>query len=226
MLSVGDRIREVRKKLRVNQDGLASILGCTDGKIKGLEQGKTQSIKLKDIDLLSQKYGFNPEWLENGIGDMMIDKGDTLLRDISITEALLSASIAIPYYKDINASAGYGCENIEHKAEYIKLTEDMIPLSANTKELDAIKVSGNSMHPTIEDEDVIFIDKSDTTPQDGKIYVVYLCEEVYVKRIFIDPVTKKISLKSDNKIFPTFQADCEDFKIIGRVVANMQIQKL
>jgi len=226
MLSVGDRIREVRKKLRVNQDGLAKILGCTDGKIKGLEQGKTSAIKPKDIDILSLKYGFNPEWLDSGIGEMMIDKGELLLKEISITEALLSSSIAIPYYKDINASAGHGCLNGECKAEYIKLSADMLPGSVNIKELDAIRVSGNSMTPTIQDEDIIFVDKSEAQAQNGKIFVVYLCDEVYVKRVFIDPVTKKLSLASDNPVFPTFAADCEDFKIIGRVVANMQISKL
>ncbi len=82
------------------------------------------------------------------------------------------------------------------------------------------------MSPTIEDEEILFVDKIDTNPKDGKIFVVLLCDEVYVKRLFIEPKTKEIFLQSDNPIFPKLKVDCEDFKIIGRVIANMSITKL
>jgi len=224
MNDLADRIRLVRKTLGVNQVELADIFGCTDGKIKAWEQGNTKHMKPRDILILTNKYGFNYEWLESGTGDMMQNTGDLLLHDISITSGLLNSGISIPYYKDINASAGYGCTNSDCKPTYITLAPSMIPSSS--KKIDAIKVAGNSMSPTIEDEEIIFVDKNDIQPIEGKIYVIYLCEEVYVKRLFIEPKSKAIFLKSDNPIFPQIDADCEDFKIIGRVIANMKISKL
>lgn len=220
MLLLEDRIRAVRKKLGVNQQGLADIIGSSDGKVKAWEQGNTLTIKSKDILLLSNKYGFNPEWLEYGTGDMMLDKGELLLADIARTEALLSDTIAIPYFTDVISTA----DGKPHDHSYIKLMQDFLP--KHSKELEAIRINGNSMDPTILDQDIIFVDKEEREPVNGKIYLVFLCDEVYIKRIFIEPVTKEILLKSDNPIFPQFKADCSDFKIIGRVIANMHITRL
>ena len=224
MEKLSDRIRFIRKKLGINQQELADILSCTDGKIKGWEQDKTKNIKLKDSTLLSERYGFSKEWIEDGVGEAIPNNGDLLLGDISAVSAMFSKTISIPYYKDINASAGYGCTNGDCKPIYINMAPDMLPTTS--KSIEAIRVVGNSMSGTIEDEDVIFIDKSDTDAVNGKIYVLFLCDEVYVKRIFIEPRDKSIILKSDNPLFPQLKADCEDFRIIGRVVANMQISKL
>ncbi|MCX6076023.1 MAG: hypothetical protein NTW78_03960 [Campylobacterales bacterium] len=225
MQDLSDRIKMVRKVIGVSQQGLADIIGCTDGKIKAWEQKTTLVMKPKDILVLVNKYGFNYEWLEDGTGDMLQVDGDITLKDIATITSMLNKSISIPYYKDIHASAGYGCTNGNCKPSYISLSPDMMP-NKSSDAMDAIRVTGNSMSPTIEDEDVIFIDKSDITPKDGKIFVVYLCDEVYVKRLFIEPKTKEIFLHSDNPLFPKMETDCEDFKIIGRVIANMQITKL
>ena len=217
MEKLADRIREVRKKLGVNQVELGAILGCTDGKIKSWEQGRIDNMKAKDALVLENRFGFSQAWLMDG-------QGDLLLKDISTVKNLLEDNLSIPFYKDINASAGYGCTNGECLSTNITISKDMLPSFSN--KIEAIRVSGNSMTPTIEDEDIIFIDKNQVEPVNGKIYVLFLCDEVYVKRIFIEPKSKEIILNSDNPIFPQIKADCEDFKIIGRVIANMQIAKL
>jgi len=41
-----------------------------------------------------------------------------------------------------------------------------------------------------------------------------------------DQSNKSLILKSDNPHYPQFTITCEDFKIIGRVIANMSIQNL
>lgn len=224
MEKLADRIRYVRKKLGMNQQELADVFGSTDGKIKGWEQEKTDSMKAKDALLLQNKFGFNQEWLMDGTGEKMLKRDELLLDDIQTTVNLLDKNIVIPFYRDINASAGHGCTNEECKGTNITISKDMLPSFSN--KMEAIRVSGNSMTPTIEDEDIIFIDKNETEAINGKIYVLFLCDEVYVKRVFIEPKSKEIILNSDNPIFPQIKADCEDFRIIGRVVANMQIRKL
>ena len=224
MKTLSERIKLIRKITGLTQEQLATLLGCTDGKVKAWEHGKTLTMKRNDINTLSNEYGFNHDWLEHGEGDMMINEGDLLLRDIAITASFLNDGISFQYYKDIHASAGFGCSNGDCKPKYITLASNMI--QTISKDVDAIKVDGNSMMPTIEDEDIIFVDKNDTDPVNGKIYVIYLCEEVYVKRLFIEPKDKSIFLKSDNPLFPQINPDCSDFKIIGRVIANMKISKL
>ncbi|MDQ7067760.1 MAG: S24 family peptidase [Sulfurimonas sp.] len=225
MTDLKDRVKLVRKKLGLNnQQGLADILKCNVGKIKGIEQGATKSLKRTDIILLSENYGFSDDWLESGTGPMFINENEELLKNVQQISNMLDNNITIPFYSEINASAGHGCINGECEATNITISKDMLP-SFSTK-IEAIRVSGNSMTPTIEDEDIVFIDKNQTDPINGKIYVVYLCEEVYIKRLFIEPKTKDIILNSDNPIFPQLKADCEDFRIIGLVTANMHISKL
>jgi len=224
MQNLANRIKAVRKKLGINQQELADILGCSDGKVKGWEQGNTKTIKAKDSIILADKFGFSREWLEDGEGEMMQNKSNLLIDEINETVALLNSNTIIPYYKNIQASAGNGCTNSDCKSTNITLAKDMLPTLSD--KIEAIKVSGNSMHPTIDDDNVIFIDKNITTPQDGKIFVVFLCNEVYVKRIFIEPKTKEIILNSDNPLFPQLKADCDDFRIIGKVIATMKIDKL
>jgi len=224
MENLADRIKLLRKKFGVTQEQLADVLGCSDGKVKAWEQGNTKNIKPKDSLKLAKHFKVSKEWLEDGVGEMIRSESDLLLDDITQTAALLDNSISIPFYKDIQASAGHGCENGDCTPTNITISKDMLPTLSDS--IEAIRVTGNSMQPTINDEDVIFIDKNSTDVIDGKIYVVYLCEEVYVKRIFKQHKTKEILLKSDNDIYPDIMADCEDFRIIGKVIADMQIKKL
>jgi phage repressor protein C with HTH and peptisase S24 domain len=226
MDKLSDRIKLIRTKTGMSQEDLAEVLGCSDGKIKGFEQGRTKEIKPKDALLLQNLYGFSQEWIMTGTGSMMIDQDALLLKNIQATVNLLDNTMQIPFYEDISASAGYGCINGDCAAAtmHISISRDMVPSSS--RNIDAVKVRGSSMEQTLHDGDVIFVDKNDTTIHDGKIYVVYLCDEIYVKRAFIDPKSKEILLHSDNPLFPTVKVDCDDFRIIGRVISNMQIKKL
>lgn len=214
MRSLADRIKAVRKRLGMSQQELADVLGCSDGKIKGWEQGNTIKIKSRDSLFLTNKYGFNQEWLEDGKGEMMSIQGDF--------SHPFNEMFTIPYYKDID---NYSNDKEQKKSLDISIVKDMLSF-VYSNNLEAIRLTGNSMSPTIEDEDIIFIDKDDVKPCNGKIYLVLLCDEFYIKRVFIEPKSKEITLKSDNPVFPQLKADCEDFKIIGRVVADMKISKM
>ncbi|MBE0498596.1 MAG: LexA family transcriptional regulator [Campylobacterales bacterium] len=225
MSDLADRIREVRKVLGgISQKKLAEIVGCTDGKIKAWEQGTTPNIKPKDVFLLANKYGFNYDWLADGKGEMMQNKGDLLLRDISVTNALLHQNISIPYFKDINDYVfPHGVvNNTSHS--FISLPDEMV--AGYSSAIEAIHFAGNSMNPTIKDKDIILIDSSIIDPTDGDVFLLYLCEEVYVKRVFIDPKSKELTLCSDNPIFPKIKADCEDFKLVGKVVGKIEHTRL
>lgn len=80
-------------------------------------------------------------------------------------------------------------------------------------------VLGDSMQPLIQQGDTILVDQSDTQPQDGKIYVVGLDEELLVKRL------QKISggwlLVSQNPEFHPIKVSLgeqeNNFRIYGRV---------
>lgn len=224
-MNLSERIKKIRQTFGVTQEHLANVLGTSIGVPKGWEQGNTKKIKEKYSIKLANKFGINKDWIENGTGEMRINQYKNMLKDTAIISDVLNEyGKRIPYYEDIKASAGTGYVNEEFKTSYIQLADDILP--SKSKKIEAIRVHGDSMSGTISDGDIIFIDKNATTPANGKIYVVYLCDEVYVKRLFKDPNTKKLILKSDNPVYPQFEATCEDFKIIGQVIASMNIKEL
>ncbi|MEA2017795.1 MAG: LexA family transcriptional regulator [Campylobacterota bacterium] len=226
-MNLADRIKHIRDTFNLTQPQLSELAECTsEGVIKGIEQGKTATIKTKYSIPISNKLGINREWIERGIG-MMRNSHEEIINTMEIVESALNPNIiSIKYYEDIRASAGIGCINDECIPAYIQLIPTILPLSSKSNNIEAIKVYGDSMTGTIQDNDIIFIDKNKSQVLNGKIYVVYMCDEVYVKRIFKDPKTKSLILKSDNPIYPQFEVTCEDFKIIGQVIANMNIKEL
>ncbi len=85
-----------------------------------------------------------------------------------------------------------------------------------------VRVSGDSMEPTLAGGGIVMIDHRDKTPiSKSYIFAVRRGTEVAVKRVERDPENKAILLHSDNvdvptKVLPT--TELEDFEIIGRVV--------
>ncbi|WP_373070670.1 XRE family transcriptional regulator [Sulfurimonas sp.] len=222
MQSLADRIRAVRKKLGMSQQELADVLGCSDGKIKGWEQGNTMTIKPRDSLFLAKKYGFSQEWLEDGKGEIMLNTGDFSLKVKNLSDAPFNNSFSIPYYKDMEH---YNSDENSVNSIDISMAKDMLEL-ISSENIEAIRVTSNSMNPTIKEGDVIFIDKDDVKASNEKIYLVLLCDEIYLKRVFIEPKSKEIILNSDNLIFPQLKADCQDFRILGKVIAKMNISKV
>ncbi len=126
--------------------------------------------------------------------------------------------VAIPLYA-ATASAGAGsiAENddiIDHcrfKIEWIKKT-----LHANPRKLALVRITGDSMEPTLRTGDVIMINRELDDPSDGKIFVVNLGGQVVAKRVQVTG-RDKIDLISDNKLYPIVRLGPQS-RIIGRVV--------
>lgn len=183
---------------------------------------KGRKVPLNFIKEIANVYNASYDWILTGQETQNFN--DAFQSYDMDSQSLNKEILHIPFYEDIRASAGTGCINGDCKPTFIKLASKLLPV--NSANIEAIRVMGDSMVGTIDDGDVIFVDKNHLEPLNGKIYVVFMCDEVYVKRIFRDPNTQKLILKSDNPVYPQFEADCEDFKIIGKVIANMNIKEL
>ncbi len=92
-------------------------------------------------------------------------------------------------------------------------------LGSGPTALSAIKVTGDSMVPTLDDGDDILVDRGDASDRlrDG-IYVLRYDDAVNVKRIAVSP-RGGFDVISDNPAYPPW-ADCDPqrVEIIGRVV--------
>ena len=124
---------------------------------------------------------------------------------------------------DVGASAGPGAlaeserpvSSFAFDARWLKRL-----CAARPEDLSIIRVQGDSMVPALADGDEIMVDTSDAAARlrDG-IYVMRRDEELIVKRVAVNPATRRISVQSDNPAYPSWpECDAHAIAIVGRVV--------
>jgi len=80
----------------------------------------------------------------------------------------------------------------------------------------AFKISGNSMVPTFEDGEIIFVEKY-PNPINGAIMVVQIDENAYIKKVYLEK--DKLRLVSLNQDYDDILADGNNnIRIVGKVV--------
>ncbi|MGX2947384.1 helix-turn-helix domain-containing protein [Frederiksenia canicola] len=128
----------------------------------------------------------------------------------------------VPVY-DAKASAGFGAFNsdIYTPSDYIGLSKQWIDSRGLYRDsLAFIMAVGDSMYPTINDGDMLLINRNAKTPRDGKIYVIRAGDQLWVKRV--QGIINGIRLISDNKaIYDPVDVRFDeslDFEVLGQVV--------
>jgi len=122
----------------------------------------------------------------------------------------------------VGASAGAGA-NIDGEGVEAGFAFDarwLRRLGADTRALSIIAVEGDSMAPTLNDGDDIMVDGADTAARlrDG-IYVLRMEDALMVKRVARLPSAGRISVKSDNALYPSWpDLAAEAVMLVGRVV--------
>lgn len=71
-MELSDRLREARKHLGFSQTDFASQLGIKQGSYSDLERGRNKNISESIVLLLKLNFNLNPEWIHNGIGEMIL----------------------------------------------------------------------------------------------------------------------------------------------------------
>ena len=139
------------------------------------------------------------------------------------SEDIIEDLIYIPEYS-IKLSAGSGCEVIDETIiRHIPLLKSEIRL-LGLKEQDLVifTVDGDSMLPSLISGERVLIDTTQFNVIDNRIYAVCKDNNVWIKRLFIEPSTQKVFVTSDNKSYERFdyQAD-ETVKVIGLAVQTL-----
>ena len=171
---------------------------------------KTNSIPYDNIIQSVKDSDVNIEWLIYGLGEQKLVPKFKLGNEKSAP----FGEIAVRMFPDVSASAGYGCLNGD-QCEYETIYVDRNLLEkTSSKSIDAIKVHGDSMFPTMREGDMIFVDKLQHEIKNGKIFIIRMNEEVFVKRLYTYP--KGIIVKSDNPEYPQFEVQKKDIEIFER----------
>ena len=128
----------------------------------------------------------------------------------------------IRYYPEVSVSAGGGAYESDDSYESFEVPPYFINILGgkdNLKNIDAINVVGDSMEPTLNSDNIIFIDKTKTDVSRDGIYAFTTNHGLFVKRIQ-RRVDGQLDVISDNKDYPIQILEKQDINIVGKVVST------
>lgn len=197
--------------------------------LKKIRENKGLSvIKLAELSGLTRDNIYK---IENSQVNFTKNNIEALTKALNITPAELMGlsehrMIPIKYY-DISAAAGQGCFVDNENFEVISIDElQLIKMGiiSNYSNIAIINARGDSMLPTIKDNDLLFVDTSQKQIFNDTIYIISERNLLKVKRILMkSPTDKTITIKSDNQIsgeYPPYEIAIDGSKniVCGQVV--------
>lgn len=209
-MTIGQRLKEERERLGFTQPAFAELAGTT----------KKSQIDYEK-DLTQPKAGYLASIAKAGADVSYIVTGLAISREQKIH--LDEDFSLIPVHEDVLISAGHGsvlCAQ-NQPSTFMAFRNDWIRSRGFcVKDLKVFITRGDSMSPTIEDNEPILVDTAEKEPQDGHIYVIRSCDMTWVKRIQRQ-IDGSLLLISDNKLYPPMLIKLDestDVEVIGKVV--------
>ena len=196
----------IEKKLgmKPKDNVIAKYLGISSTNFANLKN--RNSIPYKEIIYFSAKYKVSTNWIFLGQQCCSLVEEEEKYYSLKVIER-------------INASCGGGGfedDNIEYS--YIKLNKETLEKLgySNNNGLEAIKVVGDSMYPTLKDKELILIDRNKNKYNSNSIFLVNTTNGLFVKRLKIHG--DKIDLISDNKEYSNLILCVDEVLILGKVL--------
>ena len=210
-MSVGERIKLLRKALGLNRKSFGNRIGRAYRTIQDWERGVNQPT-ISTVNRIARIFGVNPDWLLKGEGEMFLGKSNAkLIHDI----------IELPIIARVGA--GYPVEQGDvDVVGYIHVRASDIPKGAF-----AVEVNGDSMMPTLEDKDIViakeYVGNAFDIPNNKIVVVRNHDGELLIKRI--KKVNNYALLMSDNPAYEPILPS-EDYKVIGIATQLVKVVKL
>ncbi|MBU1341480.1 MAG: helix-turn-helix domain-containing protein [Proteobacteria bacterium] len=187
---------ELAKELDINRSGITHARN-------------NNKIPDKWIVKLYRKFGFNPKWIETGVGSAFLhtqSKSDVEFKYIPKVAARLSAG-----------TGSFECE--EKVTDYLSFQTKWLANKGSANSMVAMEVFGQSMEPVIKEGDTVLIDQSQKNILAGAIYALGVEDTILVKRLEKHP--DKLVLCSDNKDYePIYimREETDKVRILGKVI--------
>jgi len=208
---LGAKFKHVRTKKLLTQQEFAKALGISAGFVSEIEQGN----KLPGSEVLSslkKTFGTSIDWLfteEDDFGDSIVKEDEAQYENDFV---LISQMRGL-----ISAGGGLVPDNVIEMR--IAFRKDWIQHRGDPKNMSLIRVSGDSMEPTLFSGDLVLVDhgRNYIDPQGG-IYAVAIDHQIMIKRIQILLSTGKVIIISDNGKYQPIEIDPSQIKINGKII--------
>ena len=124
-------------------------------------------------------------------------------------------TLMVVFAEDVRAAAGTGEMVFEDAADMrITVPRSILPRGARPDGLACIRAAGDSMVPTLDDGDLLLINRLNAEPLDGQVFVIHTDDGLVVKRMREED--DGWELTSDNSAFPSRRAGETD-RVVGRL---------
>ena len=231
-------ISKYMEKAGVDRNKLSADLGISYTTITDWIKGKTYP-RIDKIELLSNYFGVSKsDLVEESVSDIstiynqlteqrqakVYNFADRQLREQKYGVADVGKIIPLKQRQkqtvDIygRLSAGGGAYNDKAVIDTVEVD------SAPSKYDMAFMVSGDSMYPTFEDGEVVFVNETQDV-FNGQIGAIEINDEAFIKKIYLEGDRMRlVSLnvdtdKNGKRLYPDFYADeCDNLFVIGRVI--------
>ncbi|ANE31925.1 DNA-binding protein [Campylobacter hyointestinalis] len=247
-MNLAQKIKLLRSEKDWTQYDLAQNSGVSLQSIKMYEAGKNKGITTTILKKIANALNVNVEFfldsefgspISSPISSSKNKKLSSIVRqspNLSPSKPLNAPNlkksqdtINIPYFEDTYASAGSGIINYDETPIImsfdINFLRVFLKITGSLNNLHIINAKGDSMEPTISGGELLYINpyENEQGVISGCIYVINYDGDIFVKRVDKNPVTKSLTLISDNPKYEPIKievADLTNCKIIGRVVAH------
>ncbi|MDA8428152.1 MAG: helix-turn-helix domain-containing protein [Geobacteraceae bacterium] len=219
--NIGNRIRTVRESQKLSQEAFAGRMNVTPATINRYEKGH----RVPDADFLNRlviQFSCDAKWLLTGVESDTLPVAGDHSANYAAKDDVEKDYVLVPRY-DVRASAGGGAlVHSEQIVDYLAFRNEWVTHSLGVPKeyLALISVQGDSMEPTLSNNDLILIDRRETSVNDNSIYVLSFDGSLLVKRIQ-RKLDGSLVVKSDNQIYEPEMVTSDKagtLIIVGRVV--------
>lgn len=235
-MSLGNRIKLIRNN--VSQKEFGAKFGATPNTVRRYET----DVNPPDTNFIlavCNEYNINPTWLLTGDGPMLNPQGVATGGHQGDQEGLQSVYVdengetVIPQWKnpdpdmfdyipmaETKLSAGGGSFVLSEDIEgyYAFRKSWLSAVASNPRKLVLMRVSGDSMSPTIQACDTVLIDIGRRDIKEGLIYALRFDSTVMIKRLSFRPGGRVMVISDNRAEYDPYETDIKDLHIIGQVI--------
>lgn len=253
-MNVGERMKTVRKQKGISADALAAKIGVSRSTIFRYEKGDIEKVPIEVVAKVADALDIKPAVLMGLKADTVVDKiHDTVVQlhperqqkvytyakkqldeqqnpdnVVSLDEARAERNLDEPEFNvevDGIVAAGYGAFNDDRNEpmDTVKIPDTAIPSHYDY----CFKVVGDSMHPTYDDGELVFVQKTQDVTN-GMIAVVDVDDKTFIKKLIFEEnrlclrsLNDDVNEKTGERIYPDFYADeTDNIDVIGKVIGS------
>lgn len=240
-MNIGERMKMRRKQLKLSADVVAERLGVSRSTIFRYEKGEIEKLPTNILDDIAKILQTTPAYLMGWESDNIssietiynqliperqskvydfakhqLDEQTRLQTNNKVIVMMPTKSTTVEIAGKL--SAGGGTYNDKNCVETVEV-------GSTPSHYDlAFQVTGDSMYPTFEDGEIVFV-KETNDVYNGQIGAVEINGEAFIKKMYLeDNRLRLVSLNADvdkngNRLYPDFYSDeLDDLYIIGRVI--------